>query len=51
MTSSVIAAQGPDNSLSFYWQAVGTTTWAAEQVSGLATTNVEYRYSRTTPPK
>ena len=38
MTSSVIAAQGADNSLMFYWQTNGTAPWHAEQVAGPGTT-------------
>jgi len=39
MTSSVIAAQGPNNSLVFYWQAIGSTTWNPVQaVAGPGTT-------------
>lgn len=35
MTSSVIAAMGPDNSLMYYWQTIGTAPWHAEQVAGI----------------
>ena len=38
MTSTVIAAQGLDNNLMFYWQTFGTHTWNAEQVAGPQTT-------------
>ena len=36
--SSVIAANGLDGSLTFYWQTVGTAPWHAEQVAGPNTT-------------
>ena len=36
--SSVIAAQGPDNSLLFYWQPIGSQQWNPEQVAGPGTT-------------
>ena len=32
--SSVIAAQGPGNSLQFYWQPIGSQQWNTEQVAG-----------------
>jgi hypothetical protein len=35
--SSVIAAQGADDSLMFYWQTIGTAPWNAEQVAGPVT--------------
>ncbi|MGA9679791.1 MAG: hypothetical protein WBR28_32460 [Mycobacterium sp.] len=38
MTSSVIAAQGPDSSLMFYWQTIGTAPWNPQQVAGPGTT-------------
>ena len=31
-----IAAEGPDNSLDFYWAAIGTGTWHSEVVAGSA---------------
>ena len=34
----MIAAQGPDNSLVFYWQPIGSGTWNPEQVSRPGTT-------------
>jgi hypothetical protein len=36
--SSVIAAEGPGQSLEFYWQATGTVPWHPEQVAGPGTT-------------
>ncbi len=36
--STVIAVQGPGNSLDFYWQAVGTRPWHPEVVAGPGTT-------------
>jgi hypothetical protein len=36
--STVIAAQGPDNSLLFYWQPIGSLQWNPEQVAGPGTT-------------
>jgi hypothetical protein len=39
MTSAVIAATGPDNSVWFYWQTIGAPPpWNAEQVAGPGTT-------------
>jgi hypothetical protein len=38
MTSSVIAAPGPDNSLMFYWQTLHAGGWHPEQVAGPNTT-------------
>jgi hypothetical protein len=37
-SSSVIAAQGPDHSLLFYWQAIGGVSWHPELVAGAGTT-------------
>ena len=37
MTTSVIAAQGPNDSLVFYWQTVGSLQWNLEQVAGPGT--------------
>ena len=37
MTISVIAAQGPNDSLVFYWQTVGSLQWNLEQVAGPGT--------------
>ena len=36
--ASAIAAQGPNNSLMFYWQKIDTTQWNSEQVAGRGTT-------------
>ena len=36
---TVIAAQGPNNSLAFYWQPIGSGTWNPEQVAGQGTTS------------
>ena len=37
MTTSVIAAQGPNDSLVFYWQPIGSLQWNPEQVAGPGT--------------
>ena len=34
----MIAAQGPDGSLAFYWQPIGSLQWNPEQVAGPGTT-------------
>ena len=36
--SVAIAAQGPNNSLMFYWHKIGTSHWNPEQVAGANTT-------------
>jgi hypothetical protein len=36
--SSVITAQGPGNSLGFFWQAIGGVPWNPEVVAGAGTT-------------
>jgi gamma-glutamyl-gamma-aminobutyrate hydrolase PuuD len=36
--SSVIAVEGPVNSLRFYWQTIGGVPWHPELVAGLGTT-------------
>ena len=36
--STVIAATGPDDSLLFYWQPIGSQQWNPEQVAGPGTT-------------
>jgi hypothetical protein len=34
----IIAVQGPDNNLLFYWRPLGSTTWTMETVAGANTT-------------
>ena len=36
--STVIATQGPGNSLQFWWQPIGSRQWNPEQVAGPDTT-------------
>ena len=36
---TVIAAQGPNDTLVFYWQPIGSGTWNPEQVAGPGTTS------------